>query len=158
MPQKHRLEQRRLSALATTLAVVLCCPLRLPASPEQPRPTPRPWRLSRLLSKCIAIWKRRTRRVRSKPLFGSMPLENAAKIIFLPPPFTPDDPTRFDDESLIAAEKGHHDKLAFLGGGGTLNVMIQEAMHSGDAGPESRKNSRSAPRRSCAREHPALAK
>jgi predicted TIM-barrel fold metal-dependent hydrolase len=68
-----------------------------------------------------------------------MPVENAAKIILLPPPFTPDDPTRFDDELLIAAEKGHRDKLAFLGGGGTLNVMIQEAVHSGNAGPEIQK-------------------
>jgi len=68
-----------------------------------------------------------------------MQLENAAKIILMPAPYTPDDPTRFDDEVLIAAEKGHHDKLAFLGGGGTLNVMIQESMHSGDAGPAVQK-------------------
>jgi hypothetical protein len=65
--------------------------------------------------------------------------ENAAKIIFLPSPFTPDDPARFDDEVLIAAEKDHRDKFAFLGGGGTLNVMIQEAVHSNNAGPEIQK-------------------
>ncbi len=67
------------------------------------------------------------------------PVENVARIIFLPSPFTPDDPTRFDDEVLIAAEKGHHDKFSFLGGGGTLNVMIQESMHSKDAGPAVQK-------------------
>ena len=66
----------------------------------------------------------------------AMQVENAAKIIFLPSPFTPDDPTRFDDEVLIAAEKDHRDKFAFLGGGGTLNVMIQEAVHSSSARPE----------------------
>jgi hypothetical protein len=66
----------------------------------------------------------------------AMDSENARKIIFLPSPFTPDDPTRFDDEVLIAAEKDHRDKFAFLGGGGTLNVMVQEAMHSKSAGPE----------------------
>ena len=69
----------------------------------------------------------------------TMRTENAAKMILLPSPFTPDDPTRFDDESLIAAEKDHRDKLAFLGGGGTLNVMIQQAVHSGNAGPEVQK-------------------
>jgi predicted TIM-barrel fold metal-dependent hydrolase len=67
---------------------------------------------------------------------AAMPIENAARIIFLPLPFTPDDPTRYDDEVLAAAEKSHGDKFAFLGGGGSLNVMIQESMHSQDAGPE----------------------
>jgi predicted TIM-barrel fold metal-dependent hydrolase len=70
---------------------------------------------------------------------GAMRAENAAKMIFLPSPFTPDDPTRFDDELLIAAEKGHQDKFAFLGGGGTLNVMVQEAVHSNNAGPDVQK-------------------
>jgi len=69
----------------------------------------------------------------------AMDSENAAKIIFLPSPFTPDDPTRFDDEVLISAEKDHRDKFAFLGGGGTLNVMVQEAVHSGNAGPDIQK-------------------
>src|SRR5581483_1962066 len=49
----------------------------------------------------------------------AMDSENAASIIFLPSPFTPDDPTRFDEEVLIAAEKDHRDKFAFVGGGGT---------------------------------------
>jgi hypothetical protein len=65
--------------------------------------------------------------------------ENASRIIFLPSPFTPDDPTRFDYEVLMAAEKDHHGKFAYLGGGGTLNVMIQEAVHSKNAGPEIQK-------------------
>jgi predicted TIM-barrel fold metal-dependent hydrolase len=72
----------------------------------------------------------------------AMPVENAAKIIFLPLPFTPGDPARFDDEVLIEAEKNHRDKFAFLGGGGTLNVMIQESMRSGNAGPEVQKKFR----------------
>jgi predicted TIM-barrel fold metal-dependent hydrolase len=69
----------------------------------------------------------------------AMDSENARMIIFLPSPFTPDDPTRFDDEVLIAAEKDHRDKFAFLGGGGTLNVMVQEAVHSKNSGPEIQK-------------------
>jgi predicted TIM-barrel fold metal-dependent hydrolase len=72
----------------------------------------------------------------------AMEAENAVKMIFLPSPFTPDDPTRFDDELLIATEKNHRDKFAFLGGGGTLNVMLQEAVHSKNAIPEIQKKFR----------------
>ena len=68
-----------------------------------------------------------------------MGAENAAKMIFLPSPFTPDDPARFDDEVLIAAEKDHRDQFAFLGGGGSLNVMLQQAVHAQQAGPEVQK-------------------
>lgn len=69
----------------------------------------------------------------------AMKIENAAKMVFLPSPFTPDDPNRFDDEALIAAEKDHRDKFVFLGGGGTLNVMLQQAVNSGNADPEVQK-------------------
>jgi predicted TIM-barrel fold metal-dependent hydrolase len=69
----------------------------------------------------------------------AMPIENCAKIIFLPSPFTADDPTRFDSEVLMTAEKDYPDKFAFLGGGGTLNIMIQQSVRSGDAGPEVRE-------------------
>jgi predicted TIM-barrel fold metal-dependent hydrolase len=72
----------------------------------------------------------------------TMPMENAAKVIFLPSPFAPGQPGHFDDEVLMAAEKGHRDKFAFLGGGGTLNIMIQQAVRSGNDGPEVRKKFR----------------
>ncbi|MFY9527501.1 MAG: amidohydrolase family protein [Candidatus Acidiferrales bacterium] len=62
--------------------------------------------------------------------------ENAGKLIFLPGPFRPDDPNRFDQEAFMAVVKKHPDKLAFQGGGGSLNPMIQEAVRSGDVGTE----------------------
>ena len=62
--------------------------------------------------------------------------ENAAKLIFMPGPFLPDDPNRFDYHAFLAALKKHADKLAFQGGGGSLNPMIQESLRSGDAGQE----------------------
>ncbi|HXR38243.1 MAG TPA: hypothetical protein VN776_04095, partial [Terracidiphilus sp.] len=68
----------------------------------------------------------------------AMTVENAAKIIFMPPPFTADDPGRYDAEIILAAAKGQ-DKLAVLGGGGTLNPMIQQSARTGDAGPEVRR-------------------
>jgi hypothetical protein len=53
----------------------------------------------------------------------------------MPGPFLPDDPNRFDHGAFMAAVKKHADKLAFQGGGGSLNPMIQESVRSGDAGP-----------------------
>jgi predicted TIM-barrel fold metal-dependent hydrolase len=66
----------------------------------------------------------------------AMTVEHAARIIFLPPPFSPDDPGRYDAELFGAQVKAHADKLAAVGGGGSLNVMIQEAVRTGKAGPE----------------------
>jgi hypothetical protein len=66
----------------------------------------------------------------------SMSVGNAEKIILQPSPFTPDDPTKFDVELIVDAEKQHRDKFAFLGGGGTLNAMIEQSVRSGDAGAE----------------------
>src|SRR5260370_32974101 len=62
--------------------------------------------------------------------------ENAAKVIFLPGPSLPDDPNRFDHDAFMVPIKKHRDRLAFQGGGGSLNPMIQESVRSGDAGPE----------------------
>jgi predicted TIM-barrel fold metal-dependent hydrolase len=65
-----------------------------------------------------------------------IPHENAAKLIFMPGPFLPEDANRFDHDAFLAAVKKHPGKLAFQSGGGSLNVMIQESLRSGDAGPE----------------------
>ncbi len=61
---------------------------------------------------------------------------NATTILLLPLPFAPEDPGIYDAETYMAAVKMHPGKLAFLGGGGSLNVMIQNAVRSGDAGAE----------------------
>ncbi len=66
---------------------------------------------------------------------GAIPAENAAVIIFLPPPFTSDSPARYDAEEILPAIKAHPKQLAALGGGGTLNAMIQDSVRTGDAGP-----------------------
>ncbi len=69
----------------------------------------------------------------------AMSTENAAKIVFMPPPFTADAPARYDAEAILTAVKGHADKLVVLGGGGSLNAMIQESVRTGDVGPEVRR-------------------
>jgi len=63
-------------------------------------------------------------------------VENCVKIYFLSLPDTFDHPGRFDAEAILPAAKEHPDKLGVLGGGGTLNAMIQEAERTGDEGPE----------------------
>jgi len=66
----------------------------------------------------------------------AMPRENLARIIFMPAPYTMNDASRFDTEVMLAAAKKHPGKVAVLGGGGTLNPIIQQSVESGDAGPE----------------------
>lgn len=66
----------------------------------------------------------------------ALSVQNCTKIYFLTLPDTFDHPGRFDAEVIFAAAKKDPDKLGVLGGGGTLNAMIQEAVRSGDAGPE----------------------
>jgi len=66
----------------------------------------------------------------------AMPRENAARLVFQPPPFTTDEPARYDAELLLPVIQGHEDRLVVFGGGGTLNPMIHEAVRTGQAGPE----------------------
>ncbi len=61
--------------------------------------------------------------------------ENAARILFMPPPFA-EAPGSFDAEAVLPWVKRQGSKLAVLGGGGSLNVMIQQSVRSGDAGPD----------------------
>lgn len=50
------------------------------------------------------------------------------KMFIMPPPFSPDHPGRYTFEDLIDTAKKYPDRFALLGGGGTLNVMIQESV------------------------------
>src|SRR5579859_2831686 len=61
--------------------------------------------------------------------------ENAAMLFVLPPPDTYEDPDRYDAEALLGAARENRAKVRVMGGGGTLNAMIQKAAVSGDAGP-----------------------
>jgi predicted TIM-barrel fold metal-dependent hydrolase len=68
----------------------------------------------------------------------AMPAENAIRIVFMPPPFTMGDPARYDAEKILPAVKAYPEKFAVLGGGGSLNGMIQYSMQSGDVSPDIR--------------------
>ncbi|MCU1381914.1 MAG: amidohydrolase 2 [Acidobacteria bacterium] len=65
----------------------------------------------------------------------AMAAQNARMLIFLPPPERPTaDP--FDSEPLRDALQDSPKAFAFLGGGGTLNAMIEDAVRTGVSGPE----------------------
>jgi hypothetical protein len=72
----------------------------------------------------------------------SMVNQNAARLFLLTEPYPQDDPERYDAEIFLPTAKKYPDKLAVLGGGGTLNAMIQEAARSGNDGPDVRREFR----------------
>ena len=53
------------------------------------------------------------------------------KMIIMPPPFSPNHHGIYDLEHLADIVRKYPDRFAFLGGGETLNVIIQEAVHDG---------------------------
>jgi len=75
-------------------------------------------------------------------ILSAMERLNGAKAFIQTEPYGPDNPGRWDAEMILPAVKKHPDKLAVLGGGGTLNPMILEAYRSGNASPEVRKKFR----------------
>jgi predicted TIM-barrel fold metal-dependent hydrolase len=68
--------------------------------------------------------------------------ENAVKILFLSVPDTYDDPGRVTSDIILPAAKKYPGKVAVLGGGGTLNAMIEQAVRTGNDGPEVRRRFR----------------
>ena len=61
------------------------------------------------------------------------------KTLVLPPPFSSGHPHQYDFEDFLAAIGRHPARFGFLGGGGSLNVMIQDAVRAGAVGPEARR-------------------
>jgi predicted TIM-barrel fold metal-dependent hydrolase len=60
------------------------------------------------------------------------------KMIIMPPPFTPQQPHIYDYTELIGVVKKHPGRFAFLGGGGTLNLMIHQTANEKEISPEMR--------------------
>jgi len=61
------------------------------------------------------------------------------KMYIMPPPFTPDHSNSYEFNDFLALVKKYPDRFAFLGGGGTLNVMIQRAVRDGETTPETKR-------------------
>jgi predicted TIM-barrel fold metal-dependent hydrolase len=75
-------------------------------------------------------------------LLGAMDGLNGAKAFIQTEPYGVGNPGAWDVEKILPAVRKHPDKLAVLGGGGTLNPMIIEAAMTGNAGPEVQKKFR----------------
>jgi predicted TIM-barrel fold metal-dependent hydrolase len=65
--------------------------------------------------------------------------DNRAKYLFMPSPFDEEGKGSFDIEFLQMVGKKYGDRLSILGGGGTLNPMIVEAIRAGKTSPELEK-------------------
>ncbi len=62
---------------------------------------------------------------------AAMKQSGIKKMFIMPPPFSPDHPHRFTFEDLVRIARKFPGTFAFLGGGGTLNVMIHQAVRGG---------------------------
>src|ERR1700719_4293301 len=62
-----------------------------------------------------------------RSVLAALGREIAAKIFLQMPPDTFDHPGHYDAEVILPAAKKYPDKLGILGGGGTLNAMIQRS-------------------------------
>ncbi len=60
-------------------------------------------------------------------------------LFIMPPPFQPNNPGVYDVEELMGVVGKHPGRFAVLGGGGSLNVMIQEAVREGRVSTAKRK-------------------
>lgn len=69
-----------------------------------------------------------------RAIIQAFPQENMVKAYLLIPPDTENPSGAIDAARILAAAKGYPEKLAVLGGGETLNSMIQQSVRSGDAG------------------------
>ena len=66
----------------------------------------------------------------------AMPVENLRAIIFQPLPFGPKDTGVYDAEPILAVAKKYPGKIGVLGGGGSLNPMLQQAAGTRDVPPD----------------------
>lgn len=61
------------------------------------------------------------------------------KTLLMPPPFAPGQRQVYDYAELAEVARKNPERFAFLGGGGSLNPMIQEALRAGSVSEETRR-------------------
>lgn len=61
-----------------------------------------------------------------------------SKMLIMPPPLSFDHPYLYTGDDLLQIIRRHPDRFGYLAGGGTLNVMIQEALVAGETSPQLR--------------------
>jgi len=75
----------------------------------------------------------------AKVALATMQRLGISKMVIMPPPFPPHHPNRYDIEDLMGVIKRYPRRFALLGGGGSLNPMIQRALQRGEVSPRLRK-------------------
>ncbi len=131
--------------LLLTGLFLLAGPRPLPAAPDRPGGPPKPGlfyydchtHLMGLYGQGESDWQGAVQEA-----LATMQRLGIRLSIVMPPPFSPGHPNTFDAEELARALEGHRDKLAFLAGGGSLNVMIQKAVAQGRVTPEMKREFR----------------
>ena len=66
------------------------------------------------------------------------------KMLIMPPPFPPGHEHQYECDDFIEIAQKYPERFAFLGGGGTLNPMIQEAVRKGKTDYQKQKFKRTA--------------
>lgn len=69
---------------------------------------------------------------------GTMDKLGIRKMFIMPPPFLCSHPQSYDYKDFWETVRTYSDRFAFLGGGGSLNIMIQEAVYDGKVTSEMR--------------------
>ena len=69
---------------------------------------------------------------------GTLPSRNLQWFVFMTPPLPSGHPAKYDVAQLAVALQPNTDRVAFLGGGGSLNGMIHEAAETGSVSAELR--------------------
>ena len=78
------------------------------------------------------------------------------KCLLMPPPYTSDMPKTFDYRVLARISKMHPKRLGFIGGGGSLNIMIHQSVIDKQVSSELRKRLSPRHTRLLKRELPAM--
>jgi hypothetical protein len=69
-----------------------------------------------------------------------MDREGISRTIIMPPPFGPDSPRNYDFEDFAGAIGQEASRFSYLGGGGTLNPMLHEAVRAGTVEADLERN------------------
>lgn len=117
--------------LAAAICIAIAMPLLLTGQGTGPQPIPA---VSTYTDAHVHLDKTDAAAVQS--MLQTLSHQNVRKVLILVPPYTFDDPALYEADVLFPIAKQHADKLAVIAGGGSLNAMLQQAVTSGDAGPE----------------------
>lgn len=128
--QTSRCDRKSAAVVALCVAMSLSLYARHPAGASS-----QVTRAASPFSDVHAHWEKSDPKASIEAALAAIPAENAARIVFMPPPFASTEAS-FDAEAVLPFLKGHEASLSVLGGGGSLNPMIQRSVASGDSGPD----------------------